>query len=342
MSNPFPTIDQYTADLCTLEAELRSGLERFWETAATILHGSTIRLIPPDETTFSLSRNFFSTLFLYSYYRTGIPPERRILYAAINQCLRGMVTGCDNILDDEYKTTLETDLPKTAYRFRSVLDIMVADRVLFALLTDYCNQHDLPPDLALRASTASLGALTQSGAQEASEEGGITERLAPDTILKKIHHYKTGLLFQSTWAVPDLVEGTITPATRSVREALYQIGIGCQILDDIVDLFVDVREKRHNYIASLIAHQETAEVRERLHSLLAGGGTATVLDFYAEFPVLTAGIKTKALSFLDSGLRSLFLDKHQGLVEYAAAFIADRIGVQLEGNPTPLHLTQCG
>ena len=342
MNTPFPAIDHYTADLCTLEAELRSGLERFWETAATILHGSTIRLIPPDETTFSLSRNFFSTLFLYSYYRTGIPPERRILYAAINQCLRGMVTGCDNILDDEYKTTLETDLPKTAYRFRSVLDIMVADRVLFAMLTEYCRKHDLPPDLALRASTASLQALTKSGVQEASEEGGINERLAPETILKKIHHYKTGLLFQSTWAVPDLVEGTITPATRSVREALYQIGIGCQILDDIVDLFVDVREKRHNYIASLIAHQGPPEVRERLHSILAGGETEKPPDFYGEFPVLTAGIKRKALSYLDSGLRSLFLDEHQGLVEYATAFIADRIGVQLEGSWTALHLPQCG
>lgn len=341
MSNPFPAIDQYTADIRTLENDLRSGLDRFWEAAAAILHGSAIHLTPPDETTFSLSRNFFSTLFLYSYYRTGIPPERRILYAAINQCLRGMVTGCDNILDDEYKTTLETDLPRAAYRFRSVLDIMVADRVLFALLTEYCREHDLPPDLALRASTASLQALTRSGAQEASEEGGINERLVPETILKKIHHSKTGLLFQSTWAVPDLVEGAITPATWSVREALYQIGIGCQILDDIVDLFVDVREKRHNYIASLIAHEEPPEVRERLQSMLSVRGTTAVQDFYAEFPALTTGIKNKALCFLESGLQSLFLDKHQGLVGPATEFIANRIGVPLKSNRSPLHMAQC-
>ena len=79
----------------------------------------------------------------------------------VNQCLRGMVTGCDNILDDEYKTTLETDLPPQAHRFRSVLDIMVADRVLFTLLVDHCRRHDLPMERALQAGTASLRALTQ-------------------------------------------------------------------------------------------------------------------------------------------------------------------------------------
>jgi len=152
-----------------------------------------------------------------------------------------MVTGCDNILDDEYKTTLETDLPPQAHRFRSVLDIMVADRVLVAILIDYCRKNDFPMARALQASTASLQALIQSGAQEASEEGGICETLQPETVLQKIHHYKTGLLFQSTWAIPALLEPSLTAEAKSARNTLYQIGIGCQILDDIADLFIDSR-----------------------------------------------------------------------------------------------------
>ena len=94
-----------------LEAELRAGLAVYWDTAGQVLQGSGIRLAPPGEEDFSLKRNFFSTLFLYAYWRVALPPPRRTLYVAVNQCLRGMVTGCDNLLDDEYKATLETDLP---------------------------------------------------------------------------------------------------------------------------------------------------------------------------------------------------------------------------------------
>ncbi len=314
--------------ITTLEAELRAGLEQFWQTAATILHGSTIHLVPPNSATFSLPRNFFSTLFLYSYYRTGIPADRRILYAAVNQCLRGMVTGCDNILDDEYKTTLETDLPAQAHRFRSVLDIMVADRVLFALLVQYCQEQNLPMDKAMQASTSSLQALIQSGVQEASEEGGIGERLAPEIILTNIHHYKTGVLFQSTWVIPALFDETLTPAALEVQQALYDIGIGCQILDDMVDLFVDLREQRHNYVASVIAHQEPAEVWQRLQSLLANAVTPEL--FYGEFPEISSRMTAQALSSLEGGLRALFLEQHQSFVQPAAAFIANRIGVQLK------------
>jgi len=213
MINPFSFIDRYSQDLSTLEAELQTGLKRFWSAAATTLEGSTIQLIPPDQAMLSLANNFFSTLFLYSYYRSDIPSERRILYAAVNQCLRGMVTGCDNLLDDEYKATLKTDLPQQAHRFRSVLDIMVADRVLFTLLSNHCSDNGLPAELAVQACNTSLQALALSGKQEASEEGGISERLIPGQILSDIHHYKTGILFQSTWAIPCLFENKLSQET---------------------------------------------------------------------------------------------------------------------------------
>ncbi len=185
------------APLDMLAAELQKGLRCYWNVAKTIMNGSTVHLIEPDTITFSLERNFFSALFMYSYYRAGIAEDRRILYASVNQCLRGMVTGCDNILDDEYKKTLETDLPDQAHRFRSVLDIMVSDRALFKILLDYCRLHNLPMEKLAQASNASLHSLLLSGVQEASEEGGINERLLPEEILAKVHHFKTGVLFVS-------------------------------------------------------------------------------------------------------------------------------------------------
>lgn len=328
MSNPFAAYIQNRGVISSLETDLRAGLGHFWQTAATILDGSSVRLIPPDASSFSLSRNFFSTLFLYSYYRSGIPPERRVLYAAVNQCLRGMVTGCDNLLDDEYKTTLETDLPPQAHRFRSVLDIMVADRVLFAVMQDFCKAHNYSEDLVQKANAASLKALTLSGVQEASEEGGIKERLAPKVILQKVHHYKTGVLFQSTWAIPSLFENEQLAEVQAIQDALYHIGIGCQILDDIVDLYVDLRNQRHNYVASVIIHQESQAIQDKMQECATS--QHAVDRFYASCPDFFDRMKNEALTTLENGLRQLFLEEHQTLVTPATHFIANRIGIRID------------
>ena len=118
----------------TIQEELRNGLTLFWEKAAYILSDSGVELVIPKRDEIRLEDHFFSLLFLYGYLKAGIDPQKRILYVAANQCLRGMVTGCDNLLDREYKVTLETGLPKEATIFRSVLDIMVSDRVLTEIM----------------------------------------------------------------------------------------------------------------------------------------------------------------------------------------------------------------
>lgn len=325
MTNSFSLISQFADDIGMLETELRSGLKLFWQHAARVLEDSSIRLVPPDNATFSLTRNFFSALFLYSYYRAGMTPERRILYAAVNQCLRGMVTGCDNILDNEYKTTLETSLPPQAHRFRSVLDIMVADRVLFSLVSEYCQQHALATDIAVRAGFVSLQALTESGFQEASEEGGVDVMLAPEDVLRKVHHYKTGLLFQCTWAVPPLLEPELSMEAGSVRDALYQIGIGCQILDDMVDLFDDLRDRKHNYVASVIASQEPPAIWQEVRTAAFSGVSA--VGYLQGHPAIGARLTQKAFAVLENGLALLFLPRHHNLIRPAALFIGERIGV---------------
>ena len=316
--------------LVMLEGELQRGLRCYWDSAKTIIDGSTVHLIEPDTRTFSLQHNFFSALFMYSYYKTGIAEDRRILYTAVNQCLRGMVTGCDNILDNEYKKTLETDLPAHAHLFRSVLDILVSDRILFHILLGYCRECNLPMEKLIQASTASLHSLLQSGVQEASEEGGIKEILSPNDVLTKVHHFKTGVLFQCTWAIPKIFENTITPEGLIVQKALYNIGIGCQILDDMVDLFTDLGEKRHNFVASVIFHEEQPHVWQELEARLVSAHS--IEDFYADHPSISAKLRSKALHFLSDGLSTLFLEEHQYLTQPAMNFIAERIGIKLHQN----------
>ena len=318
-----------TGPLAMLQEELSSGLWSYWTKAAAILKGSGISLLNPADDFFSIEKNFFSALFLYSYHRAGIAKPRRIVYTAINQCLRGMVTGCDNILDDEYKKTLETDLPEKGTRFRSVLDIMVSDRVLFEILLNGFQDNGYNRQDVLAASVASLHALTRSGAQEASEEGGIHKILQPEQILQSIHHYKTGLLFQCPWAVPSIIENFQKEIVSLLLEALYQIGMGCQIMDDMVDLASDLRKKRHNYVISIIYHDSNHNEWNRLKYLMTSNPrTKGDKNLLLELPYAKSLAAKSVRTFLAKGLGTLFGSIHQSFVEPSIAFLSKRIGTE--------------
>jgi geranylgeranyl pyrophosphate synthase len=267
-------------------------------------------------------------LFLYSYHAAGIASRRRPFYVAVNQCLRGMVTGCDNLLDDEYKQTLNTDLPPGGTRFRSVLDIMVSDRVLVNLLLDESMEGELTSEQVRRANAASLQALTASGAQEATEETGVHVILPPQDVLSKVHHYKTGVLFQCPWAVPHVIEEKIKVNVTKITKALYLIGMGCQILDDLVDLARDISQKRHNYVRSLIVYGDSAEERKLLETLSISESAPAKerQDPLASFPRALGAAVSKAREFLETGTRDLFAEEHRFLAEPTVTFIAQQIG----------------
>jgi hypothetical protein len=313
--------------LATLGDELSEALSLFWSSAEKILQDSDVQLRPPRPEYFAIESNLFSALFLYSYFQAGMARPRRVFYAAVNQCLRGMVTGCDNLLDDEYKQTLDTDLPEEGTRFRSVLDIMASDRVLFDLLIDNHQRGELTADQVRAASAASLHGLLSSGVQEAGEEAGITKRLSPDEVLRAVHHYKTGLLFQCPWTLPALLEDIDPETLARTTRALYQLGMGCQVLDDMVDLASDLRMRRHNYAASLVCHDtdpaEHAHLQAWLHEPPAGDDDA---DLLLAFPRARQRASMTARGYLETGVRDLFAQQHQQLAQPVVELLIERIG----------------
>lgn len=312
-----------------LMTDLRAGLTHYWELADQILKPCHVALKPPTEATFSFRKNFFSLLFLYSYMRAGIPSPRRILYAATLQCLRGMVTGCDNLLDDEYKPTLDTDIPATGHRFRSVVDIMVSDRVLFQILWHAALRQEITNDQVSAASAASMKTMTRSGIEEASEEAGIKSILAPEEILKTIHHFKTGLLFQCPWDIPLTIEVVAEKKFTPVLEGLYRIGMGCQIMDDMVDMAMDIKTRKHNYMVSLVYHNHSnMGEKEQLARAMRpdqSGEEGTLLA--TSFPVAARQALQTSHRLLSDGLGALFATEHQTLVSPAIRFLEKRIGV---------------
>jgi hypothetical protein len=328
MSDPFDRIRQLSG-FKELFNELHCALSLYWTTAAEVLQGGGISVLDPPEGYFSLENNFFSALFLYSYRRLEIPRPRRVLYAAINQCFRGMVTGCDNLLDDEYKRTLETDLPAKGWRFRSVLDIMVSEHVLFHLLVGASRRSEIPDDRLLPAIDTALRTLTRSGAQEAGEEGGTAEALPPETILNAIHHYKTGILFQSPWALPAMLEPLDEAKRGPVLEGLYRIGMGCQVLDDLVDLHRDALQKRHNYVASLIYHHQGPEAWADLREMTPADSSADAAkNLIRQFPEPIGMAVSRSRQYLNSGIRALLDSPSPRLVQTVISILARRIGAE--------------
>jgi len=316
-----------TPPVKTLMEEMRSGIFTYLGAADTILRQSGVQLKPVPEDIFSLDKNFFSMLFLYPFHRAGIPKPRRRLYAAILQCLRGMVTGCDNLLDDEYKKTLDTDIPETGTRFRSVMDIMVSDRVLFQILLDACHREEINMEQVRAASAASMKTMTRSGVQEATEEAGISIILKPDDILEKVHHYKTGILFQCPWDIPRVIESLDEADTAPLLAGLYQVGLGCQVMDDLVDFMSDLARRRHNFLVSLIYHGSLPAEKSRLGELVADRDRQpAAADLAIDFPGAVCQAADISRQFLENGLNLLLSDSHRFLIEPFIRFLQKRIG----------------
>lgn len=210
-----------------------------------------VRLDPTPKPLLTLRRNLFSTLFQSTYHLLGIPSERRQLYGSINYLFRIWVTSADNLLDNEDKVTLPIDMPGQSRVMRQVVAIMAADRILTQLIDEAVQGGILERQEAAILSSESLQVLLPSAAQEATEEGGITDRPHPDQLLEVIHRLKTGLLFHLPFLGPERIEAAVS-RTRidALKASLMEFGLGCQILDDIRDMARDHRERRHNYILS--------------------------------------------------------------------------------------------
>ncbi len=316
-----------------IQEELKNGLILFWEKAAYILSDSGVELVVPKKDDIRPEDHFFSLLFLFAYVKAGIDRQKRLLYVAANQCLRGMVTGCDNLLDQEYKVTLETGLPKEATIFRSVLDIMVSDRVLTEIMFHGFYTDIFTLDQVKSSGKISLDALIKSGAQEAGEEKGIYEILPAKSVLNDIHSIKTGLLFQAPWALPDLFEDKLDVGNcEKIKKALFSIGLGCQILDDLVDLIIDLKMKRHNYVVSLFYESQKKACLKFINTIRENGKTIDekrlISTLQQEYPDLFRSAAHEAESVIKSGCRTLFSGEQESMISFCVSFLIQRVGAQ--------------
>jgi hypothetical protein len=204
----------------------------------------------PDEF-YALRKNIFSTLFQSMYHLMDCDPQYRALYGPLIHLFRIWVTSADNLLDDEDKVVIPIQMPGSSRVMRQVVSVMAADRILHRLLAESVDSGLISPRQAAELAERSLQILLPSAAQEAGEEQGITERPDPEHVLAVIHRYKTGILFNVAFLAPEILEPHLDRArVQTLKEALLQFGLGCQLLDDIRDVARDCIERRHNVLLS--------------------------------------------------------------------------------------------
>jgi hypothetical protein len=244
-----------------------------------------------------LQRNFFSSLFLSIYSAVGVPRQRRLLYGQINHAVRGLVTATDNLLDDEYKELLPFNLPEPAIRFKSVMHLLCFDRILEqvcrqAVTDGVIAASDLEPilDLIFRA-------MVPIGAEEAMEEGGVTEILTPAEVLTSVHAYKGGKLLCLAFTAPLLLEQAHAAPLRLAESGIYRIGMALQVIDDLTDFYEDLSHRNHNYLISAVFHQGEATEQERLAPLLSRQGEEAIAPRAVEtlFPATLRRVMAQAI-----------------------------------------------
>jgi hypothetical protein len=219
-------------------------------------------------------RHFFSILFLAVYRSIGIPAERRVFYGIINHAIRGIVTGTDNLLDDECKEMLPLRLSEQGCRFRSVMHILLFDRFLFQIAKEAVERGMFPPALQDDLQRQIFRAMVPIGEEEATEEGGVSEILPPEEILVSVHMYKGGNLLRLAMVAPRLLEKDSAALLEQADRGIYRIGMALQVIDDLTDFYEDIRGRRHNYLVSSVRYEGLPEERRLLEDALAEKGQA--------------------------------------------------------------------
>ncbi len=217
-----------------------------------------------------MQHNFFSILFLSIYRAINIPKERRIFYGIINHCLRGIVTGTDNLLDNEYKEMLPLRFPSGADRFRSVMHILLFDRFMFKAVEMAADKGIILRENIDVLHREIFRAIVPIGAEEAEEEGGISSIISPADILSSIHMYKGGKLLCLAFVAPRIIEKEFSSLVETAEKGVYSIGMALQVIDDITDFYDDIKNRKHNYLVSSIYFDGNPAEKESIRKLLNG------------------------------------------------------------------------
>ncbi len=252
-----------------------------------------------------IRKNFFSILFLNIYRALDIPYARRVMYGIINHSIRGIITGTDNILDDEYKELLPLRFPEGATRFKSVMHILLFDRFLFRVLDEAVKDELISIVGKYEVQQRIFSAMVPIGEEEASEEKGISVILPPREILSSVHMHKGGNLLRLAFVAPRLLEKELAGELELVDRGIYALGMALQVIDDLTDFYDDILRRRHNYLVSSITFEGKPSEKMKLR-LLLDGSPAQPASIEKEYAASVARVMERAIGEALAGFNCLY------------------------------------
>ena len=227
----------------------------FYRRAGIIMKGS-IELKPFDSSVLEIEKNLFSVIFTAIIKNLGIDSDLIQFYTLSVHCMRALVTGCDNILDNEYKEVIPFRLGEEGKMMKSVFMIMTADRIISGLALEKFREGVISYEKASQLSISVIRVLTDSGMEEGEEEEFCIQDdyPEPDIMIGNYLYRKTGTLFEAP--INLLIEmGEISDKKAETSlTMLSSLGLGCQLLDEISDFSEDILSGRLNMVASLMRH----------------------------------------------------------------------------------------
>jgi len=250
-------------------------------------------------------KNFFSILFLNIYRALDVPYSRRIMYGIINHSIRGIVTGTDNILDDEYKELLPLRFPEGATRFKSVMHILLFDRFLYRILDEAVKDGLISTAGKHEVQQRIFDAMVPIGEEEASEENGVSGILPPSEILSSVHMHKGGNLLRLAFVAPRILEEDLAVELGQVDRGIYSIGMALQVIDDLTDFSIDIMKRHHNYLVSSIYFEGSPLEKTKLAHLL-DGRTAPPAQIEKDYAQSVSRVMERAVGEALAGFNSLY------------------------------------
>ncbi len=219
---------------------------------SSLILGDSLKSKEKEKGEIKFSENIFSTLFIAVSSTLALSDEKLEFYGVLNHCLRTLVTGCDNLFDNEYKEVLPLSLQGRGTLFKSVLHIIAAEKIIALHLSEHVARGSLGRQQAALISKAALEVLLPSGVEEHEEEKGAGWLDAdPDYLINNILYRKTGVLFESPVKLIQKGENLPAGMTELPLKALSTFGIACQLLDDVMDTGEDLLNKKCNAVISL-------------------------------------------------------------------------------------------
>lgn len=214
-----------------------------------------------DEVAF-VQENFFLSLFNSLFGVLDSTKEKRLGYAYLNVCIKGLVTSGDNLFDEEAKMDLPLSLGKGA-RFASIVQMLCFDHLVDRILEEHCGFFG--KDERIEFKRALISRMARIGTLEGSEEGGVDAIPTVERMVESVHRVRGGELFALAFIAPAIGERRGAADDWARAEAgVRHLGTAFQIVDDVTDFEFDLGRRSHNIVAAHVYHHGAPADRETL------------------------------------------------------------------------------